>query len=402
MIPVKTSERSNGDVRRSMLHAAAALTIIATMTTCASDGPAGPAPPASALRYAAMSAGYYHTCALTFSGTSFCWGGNDGGALGDGTRTPHPLPAPVSGGHRFRAIDAGAGHTCALTESGAAWCWGQNDEGQAGDGTFSPRNAPVAVAEDLSFADISAGHAHSCGLTHDGVAYCWGDDSRGQLGDGAGDAVKSAVPVQVAHGEPFARVVAGYYQTCGLTAAGAAYCWGANESGQGGNGGVEDSHAPVAVAGDLHFTDIAPGDRFVCAVSEGETWCWGANRNGELGPSTAGEASSTPVRLADAPAAAFAVASMGTSTVGSAQPYGCLVQGSGHARCWGGAVRALRPAATGIVPLDDRIRFAMLAAGAQHICGLDREGYAWCGGANYDGQLGDGTQTDRMQMTGVH
>lgn len=384
------------------MHATGALAVTAALLACTAEGPAGPLPPASALRYAELTAGYYHTCALTFAGTALCWGGNGAGALGDGTRTARSLPTAVAGGREFLSIDAGAGHTCALAESGAAWCWGQNDEGQAGDGTFTPRTAPVAVAGGLSFVDISAGHAHTCALTEHGSAYCWGDDSRGQLGDGAADVMRSAEPALVIHDEPFTRVVAGYYQTCGLTRAGAAYCWGANESGQGGNGSEDDSHTPVAVDGDLRFTDIAPGDRFVCAVSDGSTWCWGANRNGELGPTAPAAGSSTPLLLAPAPDASRGFTSMGTSTVGSAQPYGCLLRQSGEAHCWGGAVRALRTAATGVVRLDDRIRFGSLTAGAQHICGLDRDGYAWCGGANYAGQLGDGTEIDRAEMVAVH
>src|SRR5690606_17563180 len=104
-----------------------------------------------------------------------------------------------------------------------------------------------------------------------------------------------------------------------------AFCWGASESGQGGSGSHDDSHAPIALGGPLRFSDIAPGDRFVCAVSDGAPWCWGANRNGELGPSAPASGSSTPLEIEDAPRTSHVVASMGTSTFGSAQAYGCLV-----------------------------------------------------------------------------
>src|SRR5690606_34775523 len=134
---VGTTESESESVR-DFAHVVMVGLTIAALTACTGD-PSGPRPPATALRYDALTAGYYHTCALTFAGTALCWGGNDAGALGDGTRTAHSTPMPVSGGHRFQAIDAGAGHTCALSEAGAAWCWGQNDEGQAGDGTFTAR-----------------------------------------------------------------------------------------------------------------------------------------------------------------------------------------------------------------------------------------------------------------------
>src|SRR5207247_137635 len=51
----------------------------------------------------------------------------------------------------------------------------------------------------------------------------------------------------------FAAVRAGGGVTCGVTPAGAAYCWGANGGGQLGNGTQINSPTPVAVSGGLTF-----------------------------------------------------------------------------------------------------------------------------------------------------
>ena len=351
---------------RSLLQIVLAASVL---TACADNGPVGPQPPAGALKFKDIGAGYYHTCGLTTQGITYCWGHNVLGTLGDGTREQRTLPTRVFGGPTFVDIDVGAGHTCGLSEAGEAWCWGQNDEGQVGDGTFIPRDRPVKVTGNLIFKSVTAGHAHSCGVIADGTAYCWGDDSRGQLGDSATG--KSARPVKVQSNEPFKVVIAGYYQTCGLTTTNRAFCWGLNDNGQ------FDSKT---------YQSISAGDRFGCGISSGVVTCWGANRNGEL----AAPASLTSV-----------YAARGASTVGGAEPYGCGINSEMHAVCWGGAIRALRTAGPGNA-IDDRIVFTQLAVGSQHMCGLSASGYAYCGGANYNGQLGIGTLVDSPTLQPVN
>ena len=49
---------------------------------------------------------------------------------------------------------------------------------------MTTRKNPVLVAGGLNFAAVSTGGNHTCGLTGAGAAYCWGQGLYGQLGNG--------------------------------------------------------------------------------------------------------------------------------------------------------------------------------------------------------------------------
>jgi hypothetical protein len=163
--------------------------------------------PLDTVTFAAVSVGGIHTCGLAAGGVAYCWGWNTRGQLGDGTSgTERWVPVRVVGDARFAAVSAGDRYSCGLTAAGAAYCWGLNGwglnvQGQLGDGTTESRRRPVPVAGDIRFVAIEAGGSgqalgfHSCGLTAAGAPYCWGQNARGQLGDGTTQDRTRPVPV---------------------------------------------------------------------------------------------------------------------------------------------------------------------------------------------------------------
>ncbi|MFO8071167.1 MAG: hypothetical protein R6V85_04755 [Polyangia bacterium] len=86
------------------------------------------------------------------------------------------------------AVTAGSYHSCALTSEGGIKCWGGNWHGSLGIGNLSDEGtSPLDVLGFESGAvDVSAGSAHTCAVDADGGVKCWGEYKNGQLGNGMG------------------------------------------------------------------------------------------------------------------------------------------------------------------------------------------------------------------------
>jgi alpha-tubulin suppressor-like RCC1 family protein len=336
----------------------------------------------------------------------------------------------VLAGKSLTQISAGAAHACVLDRAGAAFCWGYDGTGALGDGSTA-YSSDIPVAVDASgvlagkaLSRIAAGYDHTCATDRAGAAYCWGDNSRGELGDGS--TVSSSVPVAVQAsgvlvGQRVTQISAAFHYTCATDRAGAGFCWGAGGDGVLGNGTTSDSSVPVAVqttsvlAGET-LTGISAGSSHVCAVdSVGHGYCWGSNANGELGDGTT-TSSSVPVRvLAPGPVArgplvrGSLVRGLFTgrrlTRISAGLFHTCALTRAGAAYCWGsGYVGELGTGsiADSSVPVAvyaggvlAGTRLSRISAADTHTCATDRAGAAYCWGANFTSQLGDGTSTER-------
>ena len=365
--------------------------------------------PASAAAIAPMiAAGGGFTCALAYDGTVKCSGANSYGQLGDSTTTSRLSPVAVTmpAGVKFTSLTAGREHACALTATGTAYCWGRAYDGRLGDGGTTDRLAPVAVTMPggVTFTSLAAGVHHSCGLATTGAAYCWGANWAGQVGDGTGGPDRTIpVAVTMPGGVTFTSVTGGAYHSCGLATTGAAYCWGANWNSQLGDSTTTNRTAPVAVTmpGGVTFTSLAPGVNHSCALATtGAAYCWGYNVDGRLGDGTTTDRT-MPVAVTMPGGVTF-------ESVASGEWHSCALAPTGAAYCWGRSVQGQ----LGDGPLTDRrtpsavtmpggVTFSAIATGDFHSCGLATTGAAYCWGSNIEGQLGDGTVTDRTTPVAI-
>ena len=334
-------------------------------------------------------AGGAHSCLYRIGGLVYCWGDDAFGQLGDGSAgEPRAIPEIIHGGFAALELAAGDVHTCARTTASTASCWGDNSYGQSGIEATST-DTPTPVQGGLQMLEtLAAGARHTCGIFTSLGLYCWGDHSSGQLGIGSMGG-SSSVPVPVAGQASFTAVSAGGAHTCGLTADGAAYCWGDNAHGQLGDGnfGV-DSDTAVAVTGGLTFSKIAAGLEHTCALAAGvetQVYCWGRNDVGQLGSTV----------VAVDPAAPIPV-SLSTVVTGlSAGRHHTCVSTWTSDFCWGdnshGQLGAGTVGGWSVLPTGGGGMFSIdsVAAGGTHTCGVNRLGVV-CWGDNSTGQVGSG------------
>ena len=91
-----------------------------------------------------LSTGFLFNC-VTTNGAAKCWGDNNHGQLGNGTKERSATPTRVIGLENVVQISAGAFHACAVLADHTARCWGNNGAGRLGDGTVTSSTTPVVV-----------------------------------------------------------------------------------------------------------------------------------------------------------------------------------------------------------------------------------------------------------------
>ena len=219
---------------------------------------------AGGLVYRDLQASQSATCGLTPDDLMYCFGYNQFGNFGLESFDPRTSTTPIlaANGRRFSSMSLGAhGLVCAIgVADSLAYCWGHNDNAQTGRFPFSGTNLAVAVVPGLpKVKQVSAGFTQACALAVDGSTWCWG------AGFTTGASAASMLPQQVAAPGDYVEVAAGNGRHCGRTSSGVVACFG----------GIGVPHRPV--------TDMPPIVKLLgtsvevgaCGVTlAGAAYCW--------------------------------------------------------------------------------------------------------------------------------
>ena len=365
-----------------------------------------------------ISSGYGFSCAILDDGTVSCWGRNEEGQLGDGTFASRTTPSQTSSlgvGRTAVAIAAGSQHACALLDDGTVSCWGYNywyhlgtGDG-VGDDYRTPKNTPTQTASlgaGRTATAISAGSDHTCALLDDGTVVCWGDNQDAQASGSNGNNV-DRTPTQTnsfGTGRTAVALAAGGRHTCALLDDGTISCWGKNNYGQLGDGTAINKGSPTqtqSLGTGRSAVSISAGDSHTCAVlDDGTVSCWGYNANGNLGDST------TTNRNTPTQTTSFGSNRVVQMTV-SGRNHNCALLDDGAVSCWGynangqlgDGTTTNRHSPTSVSSSSSRDVVLLASSYGDHTCSILDDSSLRCWGRNTHGQVGDGTTTSRSTPT---
>lgn len=265
-----------------------------------------------------------------------------------------------------QTISVGTLHSCALLQGCALKCWGNNNDGKLGYGNTETRGdepdemgehlPTVNLGTDRCAVSLALGELHTCALLDNGAVKCWGGNEKGQLGQGGIDT------------------------------------WGSSPS------TTVDSLPEIELGAGLAAVSITAGRDFTCALlSNNSVKCWGDNSRYQLGTTTV--LSGAMGDTVDLGADFIPVLVMS----GCYSQHVCAISTTGRLQCWGDNSQCqlgkgpqgpdARQAANTVfpnvsIPLGSGRKAVSVAIGGLHTCVLLDNGSVKCWGQGWWGKLG--------------
>lgn len=203
--------------------------------------------------------------AIKTNGKLYSWGPNffNGSPVGDGTELDRPDPVQIGSDTDWKIVAAYENipsMTFAIKTNGKMYSWGSNANYQTGLNTNSGNTLnPTQIGTDTDWAAVAAGGSFGIAVKTNGKAYSWGVRANGRLGDG-NTTGNTTTPTQIGTDTDWAMPSAGLQFAAATKTNGKLYGWGANASGQIGDGTTTQRTSPVQVGSGEDWTVISCGD----------------------------------------------------------------------------------------------------------------------------------------------
>ncbi len=258
---------------------------------------------------AASDGGYRSGGVILDDNTLRCWGDAGYGALGIGSFTTNShfafQPAfPLNTTGNPIKWERQGRDNIVLMDNGEVWVWGYNAYGQLGVGNTAAVLVPTKLTAlngvnivdvQLSKAYYYNGRYHTLFLADDGSLYACGYNLYGQLG--IGNTTNQSTP-QLLSKSDWSQIYAmgedgGF--SAGIDTSGDLYMWGYNSRGQLGIGSTTNQSTPqlVNAFGGVTVSKFSGADGYgttyvnygssMCLLSTGAVYTWGHNSEGHLG-----------------------------------------------------------------------------------------------------------------------
>ncbi len=234
-------------------------------------------------RLGSQAAGRWHSTLIKGNGRLFTFGLGTAGQLGLGSTANKLSPTPVNSATWIKTC-AGSTHTLGILSNGSMWSAGSNSYGQLGR-TNTPTSSFSQVGSDARWIDVKCGDDFTLALRGDGTIWGFGRNDVGQLGDGS--FTNRTAPTQIPGTSKWIAIAAGSSHGLAIRSNGGLYAWGKNNNGQLGSNYPNNQWTPTQVGGtspDYSWVAVACGQEHTLALrNDGSLWAWGKNNVGQIG-----------------------------------------------------------------------------------------------------------------------